>query len=201
MYTVFDMHIVVGLGNPGTEYEHTRHNAGRNALQWFQKKHNFSEWVFDKKLNAHTSEGKCGKSNVLLVVPDTFMNNSGKTVRGLVKSKKAARELLVVYDDLDIPFGDMKISFGRSSGGHNGLESIIRAVGTKDFPRLRVGVSPATPSGKMKKPVGEKKVLDFLLGDFSKKEREVMPKVFKKLGEAIETVMTDGYGRAMNVFN
>ncbi len=195
------MYIIVGLGNPGDEYANTRHNAGRLALEWFRKKHDFPEWKPDKKLNAHISEGKVGKMKTLLVTPDTFMNNSGKTVGQLIKSKKAAGELLVVYDDLDIPFGGMKISFGRSSGGHNGLESVIRSVKTKDFPRLRLGVSPATPSGKIKKPQGEKKVLDFLLGEFSKKERETMTKVWKAAGEAIEIAVTEGYQIAMNRCN
>lgn len=195
------MNIVVGLGNPGIEYEKTRHNAGRRALDSFRKKYDFPEWEFNKKLNAHTSEGKVGKSRTLLVIPDTFMNKSGSTVKQLVKSKKAALELLVVYDDLDIPFGSLKISFGRSSGGHNGLESIIKAVGTKDFPRLRLGVSPATPGGKLKKPQGEKKVLDFLLGKFSKKEEEVMSKFLKQAGEAIDIAVGEGYPMAMNTCN
>lgn len=195
------MYIVVGLGNPGVEYERTRHNMGRSTLDWFRKKYGFSEWEFQKKLNAHTAEGKIGKVKALLVVPDTFMNKSGNALRGLVKSKKAAAETLVVYDDLDIPFGSMKISYGRSSGGHNGVESIIRALKTKDFPRLRVGVSPSTPSGKLRKPVGEKKVLDFLLGKFSKKEEESMNKTLKKAGEVIEKVIAEGYQRAMNTCN
>lgn len=195
------MKIIVGLGNPGEKYEHTRHNAGRMTLDWFRKKYNFSDWEFNKKINAHTAEGKVGKVKALLVIPDTFMNNSGKAVLGLVKSKKAASELLVVYDDLDIPFGTFKISYGRSSGGHNGLESIIRAVKTKDFPRLRFGVSPATPSGKLKKPSGEKKVLDFLLGEFAKKEREVMLKVLEKAGESIAITVEEGYQTGMNKCN
>ena len=195
------MHIIVGLGNPGQEYERTRHNAGRSALLWFQKKHDFSPWVFNKKLNAQTAEGKIGKVRTLLVIPDTFMNKSGSTVKQLIRSKKAASDLLVLYDDLDVPFGSMKISFGRSSGGHNGLESIIKAVGTKDFPRLRLGVSPSTPSGKLKKPQGEKKVLDFLLGKFSKKEEEVLPKFFKKAGEATRIAVEEGYQAGMNACN
>ncbi|MES2135000.1 MAG: aminoacyl-tRNA hydrolase [Patescibacteria group bacterium] len=195
------MHIIVGLGNPGEKYENTRHNIGRTTLDWFRKKYDFSDWEFNKKINAHTAEGKVGKVKALLIIPDTFMNNSGKSVAGLVKSKKAASELLVVYDDLDIPFGSLKISYGRSSGGHNGLESIIRAVKTKDFPRIRMGVSPSTPSGKLRKPAGEKKVLDFLLGEFSKKEREVMSKFLKQAGEAIEVAIAEGYQMAMNKCN
>ena len=195
------MHIVVGLGNPGEEYALSRHNTGRMALDAFRKKYSFSDWEVDKKLNAHVSEGKVGKEKALLITPDTFMNNSGKAVAKLIGSKKAAAKLLVVYDDLDLPFGTMKISFGRSSGGHNGLESIIRAVKTRDFPRLRLGVSPATPSGKLKKPAGEKKVLDFLLGDFSKKEREALPKFFKEAGEAVAVAVEEGYQIGMNRFN
>lgn len=195
------MHIVMGLGNPGEKYEGTRHNAGRLALESFRKQNDFPEWRFDKKMNAQLSEGKIGKEKVLLMCPDTFMNNSGKAVAYVVKSKKAAADLLVVYDDLDMPFGHLKISYGRSSGGHNGLESVIRAVKTKDFPRLRIGVSPATPTGKLRKPSGEKKVLDFLLGGFSKSERDALGKVFKKAGEAIEVAVQDGYQMAMNQFN
>ncbi len=199
--TLFFMKVVIGLGNPGEQYERTRHNMGRIALEKFRKSRDFPDWEFDKKLNALVSEGKIGKEKVFLALPQTFMNNSGKTAGGLVKSKKAALDLLVVYDDLDISFGSMKVSFGRSSGGHNGLESILRAVKTKDFPRLRLGVSPHTPGGKVKKPQGDKKVLDFLLGKFSKKEEEEMNTFTKKASEAIETAVADGYQIAMNQFN
>jgi PTH1 family peptidyl-tRNA hydrolase len=195
------MRIIVGLGNPGAEYEGTRHNAGRMALEHFRKKHGFPEWETDKKLKSHVSEGKIGKEKAMLVAPDTFMNNSGRAVGQLIASAKAAKDLIVVYDDLDLPLGALKISFGRSSGGHNGLESVIRAVKTKDFSRFRLGVSPATPSGKTKKPSGEKKVLDFLLGDFSKKEEEALKKLFKKTDEALECAVTEGYETAMNRFN
>ena len=195
------MKIIVGLGNPGEKYEGTRHNTGRSTLEYFRKKHDFPQWEFNKKLNAHVAEGKIGKEKIFLAVPDTFMNNSGKTVAQLVKTKKAANDLLVVYDDLDMPFGHLRVSYGRSSGGHNGLESIIRALKTKDFPRLRVGVSPATPSGKIRKPSGEKKILDFLLGTFSKSEQGALSKVFKKADEVIVVAVSDGYQMAMNQFN
>lgn len=195
------MHIIIGLGNPGEKYEGTRHNAGRLALEHARRTFDFSEWHFDKKLNAEVSEGNIGKEKAMLVCPDTFMNNSGRTVAHLIKSKKAAAEMLVVYDDLDLPLGSLKISFGRSSGGHNGLESVIRAVKTRDFPRLRIGVSPATPSGKIKKPSGEKTVLAFLLGAFSKKERDTLLRFFKKTDEVIEVAATEGYQAAMNRFN
>ncbi|MDO8523843.1 MAG: aminoacyl-tRNA hydrolase [bacterium] len=195
------MYIILGLGNPGEQYVGTRHNTGRRAVESFRAKHDFPAWRFDKKLNAQVSEGKVGKEKVMLVLPDTFMNNSGKTAGQLVKSKKAAANLLVVYDDLDMPFGTLRFSFGRSSGGHNGLESVIRALKTKDFPRMRLGISPATPGGKLKKPSGEKKVLEFLLSSFSKSDNGALSKVFKKAGEAMEVAVTDGYQIAMNKFN
>ncbi|MBV9349389.1 MAG: aminoacyl-tRNA hydrolase [Patescibacteria group bacterium] len=195
------MRIIIGLGNPGAEYEGTRHNTGRSALEYFRKTRDFPEWRFDKSLNAEVSEGKVGKEKVILARPNTFMNNSGRSAAKLVKSKKAAADLLVVYDDLDMPFGAMRFSYGRSSGGHNGVESVIRALKTRDFPRLRLGVSPATPSGKLKKPAGEKKVLDFLLGRFSKSEIVSLAKIFKKAGEAMEIAISEGYQAGMNRFN
>lgn len=195
------MQSIVGLGNPGEKYAKTRHNTGRMVLESLRTKHGLPAWTFDRKLNAEISEGKLGKTKVLLVCPDTFMNNSGKTVTKLVSSKKAALGMLVVYDDLDLPLGTLKVSFGKSSGGHNGLESILRALKTKDFPRVRIGVSPATPGGKIRKPQSEKKVLEFLLGEFSKKEMETFTKVIKKVLEAIEVSAEEGYVKAMNVCN
>ncbi len=195
------MYILVGLGNPTEEYENTRHNAGRDALEYVRKKEKFPEWEFDKKLNAQITEGKIGKAKVMLVCPDTFMNKSGTTVQKLVKSKKAAQEMLVVYDDLDLPIGKIKISYNKSSGGHNGLESIIRAVKTQEFPRIRIGVSPGTPSGKIRKLEGEKKVLGFLLGKFTKGDQEKLSKVYKMVHEAITVATTEGHVMAMNKCN
>ena len=120
-------YIFVGLGNPGQEYENTRHNTGRMLITLLGNSLN-AEWKIDKKLNATISKVKIGKTPVTLVLPETFMNNSGKSVKTLVTSIKGAEKLMVVYDDLDIPFGTNKISFNKSSGGHRGLESIIKAI-------------------------------------------------------------------------
>ncbi|MBP6884549.1 MAG: aminoacyl-tRNA hydrolase, partial [Candidatus Pacebacteria bacterium] len=160
------MIIVVGLGNPGKEYENNRHNAGRIILELLAKKNGFSDWYADKKTRALWSTGKLGTKKFQFVAPDNFMNNSGGSVKPLMKTKKDLEGLVVVYDDLDLPMGKIKISFNRSSGGHNGLGDIIRALKSEAFIRVRVGVSPHTPSGKIKKPSGEKAVLDFLLKDF-----------------------------------
>ena len=159
----------VGLGNPGAEYEETRHNTGRMLLSWFAKAHD-AEWKADKKLNAQTAKVKVGKSTATLVLPDTFMNNSGKSIKQLVVSSKQAEKVLVIYDDLDLPFGSSKISFNKSSGGHKGVESIIKSIKTEKFARIRVGISPATATGKIRKPQGEEAVTKIILGKFKKEE-------------------------------
>jgi PTH1 family peptidyl-tRNA hydrolase len=193
--------VAVGLGNPGEEYVNTRHNTGRMALEYFAKRANFTEWKEDKKANAHLSRGAVGKTLAVLVNPDTFMNKSGSAVSKFVKSVKAAERLVVLYDDLDLPLGSLKISFDRGSGGHKGIESIMRAVKTKKFVRIRIGVSPTTPAGKTKKPQGEKEVVKFILTRFKPQETDELKKVFKKAGDALEVLLTDGREIAMNEFN
>jgi PTH1 family peptidyl-tRNA hydrolase len=193
--------IIAGLGNPGEEYTDTRHNTGRMALEYFAKKAKFDEWKTDKKAKAQLNKGMIGKTLVVLVAPDTFMNKSGNAISKFVKSQKAAERLVVVYDDLDLPLGTMKLSFDRGSGGHKGIESIIRAVKTKKFVRVRIGVSPSTAGGSIRKPEGDKVVLNFILARFKPHEHEELNRVFKKASEAIETTVTEGREIAMNKFN
>ncbi|MCC7160171.1 aminoacyl-tRNA hydrolase [Candidatus Nomurabacteria bacterium] len=175
------MKLVVGLGNPGKEYENTRHNTGRILVSMIEK--------------------KLEDSKIKFLTPDNFMNNSGKAVAPLIKSKKDLENLVVIYDDIDLPLGKMKISFNRSSGGHNGLGSIIKALKSEEFLRIRIGISPATPTGKLKKPSGEKAVLNFLLGEFKKPELEIIKKLSKKVAEAIETIFTESKDKAMSLYN
>ncbi|MDO8552557.1 MAG: aminoacyl-tRNA hydrolase [bacterium] len=204
--------IFVGLGNPGYEYEGTRHNTGRMALESFAKSAKLTEWKEDKKAKALVSRGIVGhpshkasagqgKTLAALVLPNTFMNKSGAAVAKFVKSQKAAERMAIVYDDLDLPLGTMKISFNRGSGGHKGVESIMKAVKTKKFTRVRVGVSPSTASGALRKPVGEKVVVNFILTKFKAHELEELKKVFKRVSRALEVIATEGVGRAMNEFN
>lgn len=174
------MYIIVGLGNPGEEYARTRHNAGRMAEDYI---------------------AKSGKINAKFIFPDTFMNKSGVAVVKVVKSKSVAGKLIVIHDDLDLPLGALKISYNRSSGGHRGVESIIRALKTSEFIRIRIGISPSTPSGKLKKPKGDKKVLDFILGKFKPSEEVVLKKVFKHAQGAVEAIVRHGLARAMTEFN
>ena len=195
------MHIIVGLGNPGEEYEGTRHNAGFLCVARFASAHGFPEWKEDKKIRALVSEANIGKEKTKLVLPQTFMNKSGASVKPLVGSKKAASRLIVVHDDLDLPLGSFKISFGKSSGGHRGVESVMKGVGTKDFMRVRVGIAPVTPGGKLRKPTGEKKVLDFIIGKPQKPELEILKKLSKKVSEALTVIISEGKEKAMSEFN
>ena len=192
---------IAGLGNPGEEYKNTRHNAGRIILEYFRKNKGFSEWEEKKKNKVLVSCGEIGKSKVVLLEPDNFMNNSGKSIAPIVTSAKKAEKLVVVYDDIDLPLGTFKISYNRGSGGHRGVESVIKSIKTKAFIRVRVGVAPVTPSGKMRKPKGEQKVLDFLMGEFKPKEMDALKRVSKNIAEALETIIIDGKERAMNVYN
>jgi len=193
--------VVMGLGNPGAEYERTRHNAGRMAVQYFAKKHEASQWKEHKSSNSQTTGTHVGKSLIALVLPDTFMNKSGVAATKFVKSVKAAEKLVVVYDDLDLPIGKIKISFNRGSGGHKGVESIMRALRTKKFTRIRIGVSPATATGKLRKPEAGDGVNAFILNAFKESEMDELKKVFKKVSEAIEITVEEGPLIAMNKFN
>lgn len=193
--------VIVGLGNPGEEYENTRHNTGRMALEYFAQSGNFSDWKDDSRAKARISRGAIGKVLAVLVAPDTFMNKSGSAVAKFVKSAKAAERMIVIYDDLDLPLGKIKISFDRGSGGHKGVESIQRAVKTKKFVRIRVGVSPESAAGKMRKPESGEAVLRFILQRFKPGEREELKTVFKKVAEAIATTVTENREIAMNKFN
>lgn len=192
-------YIVVGLGNPGEEYAGTRHNVGWMILDAFSKVHDLKDWQIDKKLNALRAEAKVGKNKALLLKPETFMNKSGDSVKSLIKTKKVAETLLVIHDDLDLPLGKIKISFNKSSGGHRGVESVMRAVKTEAFIRLRLGISGETASGKIKKPQGEEKVIDAILGKFKKTELNDLKKVIKKAVKALELIISDGHEKAASL--
>jgi len=128
------------------------------------------------------------------------MNNSGGPIKKLIPSAKAAEGLIVIHDELDLPLGAVKLSYGAGAGGHNGVASIQKAVHTKDFIRIRVGISPSTPSGKLKRPDGAK-ITDFVLGKFKLAEQEKLKKVRKVVSEALELILTEGKDRAMNEIN
>lgn len=194
-------YLIVGLGNPGEQYARTRHNAGRILVQGLADRLEAGEWREDKKLNALTNRAEIAGEKVVLLLPETMMNNSGKSLTGLVKTKKAAEKLVVVYDDLDLPLGTLKLSWDRGSGGHRGLESIVKTVKTTAFLRFRVGIAPVTPSGKIKKPSGEAAVLKHILGEFKPAELKVVEKLGPKIASALETMIAESREKAMTLYN
>jgi len=193
--------VIVGLGNPGKEYEKTRHNAGRNAVELIAKNNGFDEFVFNGKSKALTTKGNIGKENAVLVLPETMMNLSGKAVAAFVKSPKAAKNLLVIHDDLDLPVGTIKMVFGRGSGGHKGVESVMRAIKTKDFARLRIGISAAGKKNQAKKVSGEEKVIKLVIGKWKPAEEAAVKKVLKKVAEAARIFATSGIDAATMLAN
>jgi len=194
------MRYIVGLGNPGEEYELTRHNAGRMAVLEFVKKEGIDEPEFDKKLKALVAKGKIGGEKIQIILPETFMNKSGDSLRPLALSAKKAENLVVVHDDIDLPLGKVKISFGKNSGGHKGVESVIKAVKTINFTRVRIGISSTNAKGVVKKPSGDK-FLDYIVGKFKPAELAEMKKSAKKSAEALGVIVSDGTEKAMGEFN
>jgi len=189
------MKLIVGLGNPGRKFEKTRHNLGFMVLDEFAKKKKFPKFKLKKEFLAMISEKKIGEKKIVLAKPQTFMNNSGKSVKFLIENWKLKSEnLIVVHDDLDIPFGKIKISFGRGSAGHKGVQSIIDEIGTKDFVRVRVGIGTANNRAKSNKK-------NLVLQKFSKKEEKILKKVIDLTCKAIEISIKEGAEKAMSEFN
>jgi PTH1 family peptidyl-tRNA hydrolase len=193
-------YIIAGLGNPGEEYENTRHNSGRIVLEAVRAEFG-DDFEYNKKLNAQVAEGKIGKEKATFIAPDTFMNLSGKAIGQLVKSVKVASRLVVIYDDFNLPLGRIRISFNRSSGGHNGMESIIKAVKTEAFLRIRVGTAPENAKGNAKTPHGDEKIEKFILGKFKDEELKTLKNVAKTVTEAVEMIVKEGKDKAMSVYN
>lgn len=207
-------YIIVGLGNPGEQYEGTRHNTGRIMLMAVAKSIGAEDFSFNKKINALTTTGEVGQGKksekVTLIMPETFMNHSGKSVGPLVTTMgaagtkanlKKAEQLIVIYDDFNLPLGSIRVSFNRSSGGHNGVESIIKAAKTEAFVRVRVGVAPANAKGVAKVPHGEKEIEKFILSPFKPAEAAELKKISKLVIEAIELIILESREKAMSIMN
>lgn len=190
--------VIMGLGNPGAEYAKTRHNAGRMAVELLAKQEGFEDFAFKKVANASVTQDSLDGEKVTLVLPETYMNHSGKSAPAFIKSVKAAQSLLVVRDDLDMPLGAIKMTmYGRGSGGHKGVESIMRALRTKEFAQLKIGISGATAKGKVKKPSGDEKVARHVVGKFKPAEEALLKKTLKKAAGAMRLFATDGIEKAM----
>lgn len=186
------MHLIVGLGNPGIEYDGTRHNIGRATGVMLQKKIDFPAFHQEKKWNAEVSEGKIGKEKIVILLPRTFMNKSGAAVAVAARFYKIKPAgIVLIHDDADIPLGRAKLSFGRSSAGHKGVESVLRALKTKDIWRFRLGIAG-------KKDIPAEKIV---LKRFTPDETRLVKKVLSRTTEAIEIAIIQSPEIAMNEYN
>ena len=186
------MYIIAGLGNPGQPYEGTRHNAGFDVIDVLAEAYNIS--VDYRKNRALIGKGIIEGQKVILAKPQTYMNLSGESIRGLVDYYKVDEEseLIVIYDDVSLDPGQIRIRKKGSAGGHNGIKSIIAHLGTEVFPRVKVGVG--------QKP-RQYDLADYVLGHFSSEEREQMAEGYRHAAEAVKYMVTDRVDEAMNEYN
>lgn len=177
------MKLIVGLGNPGKEYQRTRHNVGFIFLDKLMEKFEFPEFKTDKQSNAQISKGTINRKRVILAKPLTYMNNSGQAVQSLLAFYKLKpADLVVAHDDKDIPLGNFRVQSNRGSAGHNGIKSIFDHLGTKDFKRLRVGVAPETEIHD---------TADFVLGTLTPPEQKKLGHVYANLILEVENLVNE----------
>jgi PTH1 family peptidyl-tRNA hydrolase len=181
--------LVVGLGNPGPEYDGTRHNVGFELLDLLAAERDW-KWKRERKFRAKVA---AANASLVLTKPLTYMNLSGNAVSRLQRFHKLdPDQILVVYDDVDLPIGRIRFRPEGSAGGHNGIKSLIEYLGTKEFPRLKIGIGSAGGRGEM---------VDHVLGKFSQEEREELEKVLAIAQDGVNCALSAGLDRAMNQFN
>ncbi len=187
--------------NPGDEYVGTRHNVGEEVLLQLSPKDSFEKQSY---LKAFLSKTNIAGEDVVLVLPQTFMNLSGESIGKIENIKdivKSGDNILVVHDEIDIPFGEMKFSQSSGAGGHNGVQSVIDHLGTQKFTRLRIGIAPKV-DGEMRKPVGEDAVAKFVLKSFTPDEKEMLEKdILPRVKRGIEMWVRDGFAKAAEISN
>ena len=184
------MKVIVGLGNPGAEYERSRHNAGFLVLDRLAERHGLR--FNQKRANSRVARGRVDDRELVLAKPETYMNLSGRAVQGLLMQHGVKpRDLLVVYDDFDLPLGTLRIRQRGGPGTHNGMRSIVQSIGSQEFPRLRVGIGAAEVQTAR----------DYVLDDFSANDWTTFQTARDRAVEAIETYLRHGLTAAMNRFN
>ena len=185
------MWLVVGLGNPGSEYAGTRHNAGFMVVQRLGQRWNLK---FERRAcSSRLTETRRGRTKIILALPQTFMNQSGLAVQSLLSTYKIKPEnLLVIYDDLDLPLGEIRIRPQGSPGSHKGMKSIVEVLGTTLFPRVRLGIGPRPESVE---------AADYVLSQFSVDEKPKIKEAVGKACQAIEMIVAGRLAEAMNTFN
>jgi len=193
------MKLIVGLGNPGRGYAQNRHNIGFTSLSYFARMNHIR---FDKKQSqARIGSGKIAGVSFILAKPQTYMNQSGRSVSLLVKRFNIdLDDLLVIHDDLDLPLGKIRIRKGSSSGGHKGVDSIIAYLGSQDFVRLKFGIGRPAPD-KNSKEISEDDIIAYVLSDFTAEEKRIISKAIPQVSQAILCLFTEGISAATNRYN
>jgi peptidyl-tRNA hydrolase, PTH1 family len=187
--------LIVGLGNPGSKYDQTRHNIGFVAIDTLAKSWQIS-LAENRKFQGIFGEGRSSAGKIRLLKPTTFMNLSGQSIRAVMDwYKLPAEAVLVVYDDMDLPLGKIRLRQSGSAGGHNGMKSAIAHLGSQNFPRLRIGI------GAPKEGDPDKQVISHVLGRFSATEDRLLPEVMKLIEDAVEMSLKQGIPKAMSLYN
>ncbi|WP_404790003.1 aminoacyl-tRNA hydrolase [Altericista sp. CCNU0014] len=187
--------LIVGLGNPGAKYDRTRHNVGFDAIDRLAKR-----WQIplaeQRRFHGELGEGMVAGQRMRLLKPNTFMNKSGQSVRAVLDwYKLLPQQVLVLYDDMDLPVGKLRIRLSGSAGGHNGMKSLIAHLGTQDFPRLRIGISKAAEAGAAKDTISH------VLGKFTPEELQILPEVLDMAADAVELALRQGMEKSMSLYN
>ncbi len=192
-----EFRLFVGLGNPGTKYKKTRHNIGFMALENFALQQNTS-FQKNSKLHGHLAEIGIGENRIRLLLPNTFMNESGIAVRAAIEwFDLKTSQLIVVVDDMDLPLGKLRLRSQGSSGGHNGLKSVIHHLGTQNFCRIRIGIGAPSSIPEEKRA----KTISHVLGNFQKNEKELINKVINEVNISLDTINQEGIEKAGNRLN
>ena len=189
------MKLIVGLGNPGRVYANNRHNIGFICINQFARTHGIK---FDRKQGrARIGMGKVAGNEVVLAKPQTYVNLSGKSVSQLVpKFNISLDDLIIIHDDLDLPLGKIRLSYGSSSGGHKGIDSIINYLESQNFIRIRVGIGRPD-----KAEISDDEIIAYVLSDFTPEQKQAIVQAIPRVTEAILCLLTDGLTQAMNKYN
>lgn len=193
------LYLIIGLGNPGKEYSETYHNAGRIVVETWKKNAGLRDFLLEKKLESLVSEKKIGKHLAIAALPETFMNKSGRAVTALTKKYRPKPDtIIVVHDDADIQLGKIKIVEGRHSAGHKGVESVTRALKTRDFIRIRIGTTKVvTKKGTWR----QRDLMKTVIKNIPSSERSLFKKAVRRASEAITMIIEEGIGKSMSIYN
>jgi peptidyl-tRNA hydrolase, PTH1 family len=192
------MKLIVGLGNPGSKYSHNRHNTGFYAVDFLASRHSIN--IKQNECHSTTGKGEIAGNEVVLAKPKTYVNASGEAVAALMsKYRVKPEEIVVIYDDLDMPLGRTRVRRDGSSGGHNGLKSIIAETGSLQFNRLKIGIG--RPDEGRSERASEDEIVGYVLSDFTPAEVAVFKETLPVAALAVETILAEGIEAAMNKFN